>query len=359
MNITFMFGNGFDIGLGLKTSYKDFYDFFIKNASENNQLRLAIQADKKQYKNWSDLERSLGEYTQKVSVENWDKFKKDKIEMDKCLMKYLKGEEEKFKYEEDRLYEFTKGALQKLRYIGCSLEEKQKIENILERYSNHDYNYFGITFNYTRCLDEAVKTIKKKGNCMQTHTSKKSNGTYGEYIKDIIHIHGELDDGEMILGVNDESQINNQEILQCDFAKILLIKPELNKALGQQKIERATDIINNSGIICIYGMSLGITDKMWWNILCQWLAKDKDNILIIFEYSDDYSNIHPVEKITFTENLKEEFLSLGDFIQEKDRKPLKNQIIVHVKQNIFEKKCAQEHDETLKDTSTDIIDSVI
>lgn len=29
MNITFLIGNGFDINLGLKTRYVDFYDFYL------------------------------------------------------------------------------------------------------------------------------------------------------------------------------------------------------------------------------------------------------------------------------------------------------------------------------------------
>lgn len=29
MNVTFLIGNGFDINLGLKTSYKDFYEQYI------------------------------------------------------------------------------------------------------------------------------------------------------------------------------------------------------------------------------------------------------------------------------------------------------------------------------------------
>ena len=30
LNITFLIGNGFDIGLGLKTRYKDFYKYYCK-----------------------------------------------------------------------------------------------------------------------------------------------------------------------------------------------------------------------------------------------------------------------------------------------------------------------------------------
>ena len=39
MNITFLMGNGFDVGLGLKTQYKDFYEYFIEKAPEDNMIK--------------------------------------------------------------------------------------------------------------------------------------------------------------------------------------------------------------------------------------------------------------------------------------------------------------------------------
>lgn len=57
-------GNGFDIGLGLKSGYKDFYPYFIKKSRENNMIKKEIEADKKEnYLNWADLEVALGKFT--------------------------------------------------------------------------------------------------------------------------------------------------------------------------------------------------------------------------------------------------------------------------------------------------------
>lgn len=38
MNITFFIGNGFDINLGLNTTYSSFYPYFIDKARENNMI---------------------------------------------------------------------------------------------------------------------------------------------------------------------------------------------------------------------------------------------------------------------------------------------------------------------------------
>lgn len=37
MNITFLLGNGFDIGLGLKTGYENFYDAYSEIQSKDNK----------------------------------------------------------------------------------------------------------------------------------------------------------------------------------------------------------------------------------------------------------------------------------------------------------------------------------
>lgn len=37
MNITYMIGNGFDLGLGLKTSYRDFLKWFLESKSKDSK----------------------------------------------------------------------------------------------------------------------------------------------------------------------------------------------------------------------------------------------------------------------------------------------------------------------------------
>ena len=37
MNITFMIGNGFDIGLGMRTSFKDFFDIYCAKALKKEE----------------------------------------------------------------------------------------------------------------------------------------------------------------------------------------------------------------------------------------------------------------------------------------------------------------------------------
>ena len=101
MNITFMIGNGFDISMGLKTKYSDFYPYFLANADAGNLLRKKLEdLGDKAYEDWADLESALGIFTDEIFEADYEKFVLDKIEMDDLLVDYLKEEQAKFVLDE-------------------------------------------------------------------------------------------------------------------------------------------------------------------------------------------------------------------------------------------------------------------
>ena len=51
-------------------------------------------------------------------------------------------------------------------------------------------------------------------------------------------------------------------------------------------IEAAQNIIDNSFVICVYGMSFGRTDKMWWERLIAWLRGSKERVLILCAHEE-------------------------------------------------------------------------
>lgn len=63
MNITFFIGNGFDLNLGLKTRYENFYEYFQMNSNEDNMIKGWIN---KKESLWSDLEEALGKSLSKI-----------------------------------------------------------------------------------------------------------------------------------------------------------------------------------------------------------------------------------------------------------------------------------------------------
>ena len=78
MVTTFILGNGFDLNLGLKTRYKDFYDYYcsvksngevIENLKNNISGSISEVTKKTSDIDWSDMELGLGAYTKYLSTE--------------------------------------------------------------------------------------------------------------------------------------------------------------------------------------------------------------------------------------------------------------------------------------------------
>ena len=75
----------------------------------------------------------------------------------------------------------------------------------------------------------------------------------------MFHVHGTVEK-EAILGVNDISQIENEYLRSEMIFKTIFVKKNANASLGQQKTLIAQKMIDDSYIICIFGMSIGATD---------------------------------------------------------------------------------------------------
>lgn len=63
MNVTFLIGNGFDLGIGLKTAYTDFFAVYCSKREGDapiiDSFKNQLQDD---YETWSDFEKAFGEY---------------------------------------------------------------------------------------------------------------------------------------------------------------------------------------------------------------------------------------------------------------------------------------------------------
>lgn len=326
MNITFFIGNGFDINLGLKTRYSDFYPYFIEKATTDNMIRTWLKEDDLL---WADLEEELGKKLKDVKIDELEKFYEDKAELDRLLLEYLGTEQEKISIQEKKekvSEEFARSLISfdnDLHVVG-----RNSISSTCNVYKNHVFYYCFICFNYTNVLDQIVEVTKRLKSPITTHpdaTGVKKNSLLGS----LLHIHGTLDE-EMILGVNDVNQVNN-EFLQDDMEFLdTFIKNRMNNSIGQRKTERAKRIIEDSHIICIFGMSIGNTDKMWWEEIVKWLNESENNKLIIYykDHNNELERKLPVNIIRLNNRIKREIL-------EKGGANIKNLDIDQVKERIF------------------------
>lgn len=321
MNITFFIGNGFDINLGLHTKYKEFYPYFIEKADKNNMIKGWIEKewDPENDKTWADLELELGNKTTLIPNDAGDDFIVDLLELDNLLLDYLEEQQKSLDIagkEEDLSKEFVRSF--NAITDGFSTVDRDIIKGLKKTYAHEHFYYSFITFNYTDALDRMFVAAKKKNSIVGTHTSNvgQKNETYG----DICHIHGNLNSG-MILGVNDPEQIKNETLRNNSEFLDAFIKMRMNAIAGQKKMERAEEIIKNSKIIFLFGMSIGDTDKLWWERIVQWLKETQHAKLIIFYRCDEKDKAMlkrqiPAAVNRTNERIKEDFLRKGGMNKE-------------------------------------------
>ena len=116
------------------------------------------------------------------------------------------------------------------------------------------------------------------------------------------------------------------------------IKTRMNSGVGQRKTERAKKIIQESHIICIFGMSMGNTDKIWWEEIIEWLVVNANNKLIIFwkGYEDALKRRLPAKLIRINEEIRRRLFDKGKGkYTEKEYIAIKERIIISYNSDIF------------------------
>jgi hypothetical protein len=93
-------------------------------------------------------------------------------------------------------------------------------------------------------------------------------------LSQIVHIHGVAEENKTILlGVNDLSQIENESIREDIDLLDIIVKPQTNKESRSGIDTQCIYLLQKANLICIFGSSIGNTDKMWWKILGERLNK--------------------------------------------------------------------------------------
>lgn len=172
-------GNGFDLDLGLETSYASFAKseqwsmLMDNNPNSNNKDRLlGFLKNKYDVEKWVDIEAALLEYALKnthfktVNYSNEDN--QDYINLCKSLRSYLKKQQDYF------------------------IPSKESVASLLLKYLSKKTNNLKLyTFNYTQ-----LNVLANSFDC----TLK----------SDAVHIHGSLgDDGNIILGIETNTPIDD------------------------------------------------------------------------------------------------------------------------------------------------------
>lgn len=306
MNITYLIGNGFDVNIGLKSRYADFYDTYVKIHSDddadvikrfkagiNDYIKKESHKEDLQTIDWRDLEVALGQFTELIDEKEAEVLY---LDINDRLKEYLINEFKYFDAEafsRDNFYShFTNPVTPHFNRMTAN-----GIKNFCLSHSGDDI-YNVINFNYTRTIEKLAGFHDKRLPIGLSFTGRQA------YLDTVYHIHQTLEDEEILVGVNDVNQIANKKFHENRLLSNMYIKPNTNRLLGSGVNSDCETIIANTNLFVIYGTSVGITDQKWWRLVCERVMNSNARLIYF---------VHQIEKIPhqnlYIEEMKREEIS--------------------------------------------------
>lgn len=318
MNITFLIGNGFDINLGLDTRYTDFLEEYLKDDPRDNDEIKAFKEDirKQEAKSihgaerlWSNAEMAFGEYTDDIVKQGKTaaSFSIRRIDFCTKLAKYLQDQEGRI-IVEGREQAFV-DAIQRFR-SGLLEATNEAVGRASDAFDG-GYVFNFIVFNYTEIIDQFIDAVKKRKLVPGTrsHKGTAKQNSFGK----IMHVHGTTTK-DMIFGVNDESQIANMELFngQSPFYLNSFIKQKTNNSNESRIDEKTYEIIKSSSFIYIYGMSMGNTDKIWWQRIIERMKAQGNTHVFLYCFDAPKDTLIREGRWFYDDEKKDQFLAFVD-----------------------------------------------
>lgn len=278
-SIVLVLGNGFDLDLGLRTSYKDFWE--SEHCPKDYPAPLIKHLNEKWPDNldkvkWYDLENELLEYFR--GIQKYSEHPDDLItDHEREFLNYynpantsVKGHYPRYQDEINSLHEkglldldmgwgtyMTIPYLDDLRQSPVWRDRKafQLIKDGLCKYitkvSNRVPDTEGCSFNVLF----AIARAKELGDYVNIYTFNytKLHHPYGSNLTNITHhVHGTCEDGKIIIGTQDSKEFNRDyDFLQKSF------DPNFNPPA------LVYDLLNANEIV-FFGHSIGVNDRQYF-----------------------------------------------------------------------------------------------
>lgn len=244
-------GNGFDLNLGLKTSYSDFLNSTEFKSLKNNFLAEYLEKKLRVLK-WVDIEKELYKYSVSLYYQT-ENNRFNPVPQKDARINKLKQE----------LYDICtslKWYLKDVTTCPINLEGKEAFRVVADIFNSRKDTYI-LTFNYTdiieRIHDYYFSSLKKN------------------YL--INHIHGSLSDDNIVFGIEDSAEVAKEHVF--------LYKSHNTN----QNINGLTSIFDNAKNFKFFGYSLGETDHSYFDdfFKAQTMPDCKDKNFTFYYYGDD------------------------------------------------------------------------
>jgi hypothetical protein len=224
------------------------------------------------------------------------------------------------KKSKDKLFDFLSQPEKVLPFTDSEL-----LKQYMTNWHAHEWAVNIVTFNYTRSVEKITGITNEKIKIGTHHKSVPI------YLSKIEHVHGFYDE-RMVMGVNDISQIKNESFKIDVDVLDSLVKNECNRANKTGISQRCNDLITKSNLICIFGSSIGDTDKIWWELIGEQLKRDC--MIIIFDIGEKISPRELHKNVRTERKIRDYFLS-KTAIKETDKDNWGQRIFVGVNTHMF------------------------
>lgn len=348
-NVTFFIGNGFDLNIGLKTSYTDFLKWYAKSnyffytlpptGSKTIVYRTFLYRLKrfrkeldKNINRWANLEMALGKYTAYRDLfDTVEAFIDCKYDLDMNLQTYLFSQENKANILNDS--DSQNFAEKMITFAKDTPILGNVFNQLVSNATSFRYNI--ACFNFTNVLHNLFEGIKNVPDLVVEDHAGTQHVTVSNVKGSFIQIHGSLNN-RFIQGVDNIDQIDRNEFklykrfLQC------CIKSEMYNASPLQS-RQLEGIIDQTWVYCIFGMSIGESDLTWWKKIGQNLKAHTEKYLIIFTRRRNYwGQAVGYTALELSDMVKQEFYERAGITSAVDQSIIAGRIYVINGSDIFD-----------------------
>lgn len=304
MNYTMMIGNGFDVGLGLKTRYSDFICQYVDLhlPHDPNDIETILKGKiKRDIETWSDAERAFAELPFGDMLANHGDFNRCLLELltrfKSALTGYISKEESKLKskkFDDDVRLEFFGQIISSL-FAGMPewIKKDELAELTFEGDRAAGYNEINfVNFNYTNTFDSLIGIEASLEPHYEFDDAKKrlidvkiEDSPLTFDLQELVHVHGSFFSHNVLFGISDLRQIKDESTRYFSELIGYLIKSRTDVEIGNGIYERVNDFLDNSQRVIVFGLSMGVSDGYWWKKLIDKMCKEDNFRVFIFPYS--------------------------------------------------------------------------
>ena len=302
----YLIGNGFDLDLGIDSSYSTYYrsKYFTDLCNKSPIASYIKGLNEKDYKeNWVDFEEAIKLYCINV-LGNESAMDNERL----IKFQNLREFEEHFKEIRNSIADFLSEQASKVDLLTLP-DTKNSIKiakEIIDRYAmtsnlsggiiSENNNIKIITFNYTNSLTKLIEIEARKKWAVSNGFGEKFTNNFQKIKDSIVHIHGSLESDNIILGIEDVIDIIPKETFI------------VRKSIHVDYTKFSLGLMSKANNVTIFGHSLGTSDEMYFKkLFTLWKQTPSNNNkrkITIYHKKDPkqkvYYNNRILELIEFT-----------------------------------------------------------